>query len=74
MKAAERVATVGRPLAVAVAAQVGSQDVPFAPQSRSHPVPIAAMVPPTMQKHQRECSRISPIDVVEPQALREIDS
>jgi hypothetical protein len=41
---------VGRPLAVAVTAQVGRQHVPLTAQTVGHPIPVATMVPPAMNE------------------------
>ena len=70
----DRIAAVGRPLAVAVTAQIGRQDVPVVAQRLRHPVPVAAMVAPAMHQQQRRRAGIAPIDVMQPQPLREIDA
>ena len=69
-----RIAAVRRPLAVAMTAQIGREDVPVATQRRGDPVPVAAMIPPAMDEQQRRRARISPIDIVQPQPLREINA
>ena len=48
--AGHRVAAVGGPLAVAVAAQVGRDDVPVVPQGRRRPVPVATVVAPAVHE------------------------
>ena len=62
-----------RPLAIAMAAQVGRDDVPVVAQPLRHPVPIAAMVLAAVQQDQRRRVRVAPVDVMQPQPLREID-
>ena len=70
--AGHRVAAVGRPLAVAVAAQVGRDDVPVVPQRRRRPVPVPAVVAPAVEQEQRRLVRIAPVHVVQPEALGEV--
>ena len=72
-KGGDRVVTVGRPLAVTMSALFGGLHVPVAAQCGGNPVPIAAVIPASMQEHQRRCLRISPIDIVQPQTLREVN-
>ena len=55
-----RVVAVGRPLAVAMAAQIGRQHMPVAAQRRRDPVPVAAMVAPAMHEQQRRRARDCP--------------
>src|SRR5580700_683108 len=69
-----RIVAVGGPLAVAMAAQIGRQDVPVLAQRGSHPVPIAAMVAPAMDEQKRRRARVAPVDVMQPEPLREIDA
>ena len=57
--------------AVAVAADVGGDDVIVAAQILGHPVPVAAVVAPTVQQDQRRGIGVSPVGVVQPQALRD---
>src|SRR5205823_1167564 len=64
---------VGRPLAVAMAAQVRRQDMPVLAQRIGNPVPVAAVVAPTMDEEQRRPCRIAPIDIMQAKPLREID-
>src|SRR5438477_11160002 len=56
-----------------MAAQIRRQDVPVLAQRRGDPVPVAAVVAPAMHQQQRRRGRVAPIDVMEPQPLREID-
>src|SRR5262249_16444524 len=67
------VIAVGRPLAVAVTAQVGRDDVPLVPQPRGDPIPVAAMIAPAVEQDQRRRPRIAPVDVMQAQTLGEID-
>jgi hypothetical protein len=66
-----RVVAFGRPFAVAVAAQVGADDVPVAAQFLGHPVPAAAMIAPAVLEDQQGRLRVAPVDVVQAQALRD---
>src|SRR5262249_29250770 len=50
------------------------QDVPVLPQCRGDPIPIAAMISPAMDQQQRRRARVSPIDVMQAQTLREINA
>ena len=68
-----RVIAVGRPLAVAVAAQIGGEDVPVMAQRLRQPIPVAAMVAPAMDEEERRRAGVAPVDIVQPQPLREID-
>ena len=63
-----------RPLAVAVTAQIGGDDMLVVLQAGSDPVPIAAMIASAMQQQQRGRIGISPIDVMQSQTLREINA
>ncbi len=64
---------VRRPGAVAVAAQVRGDDVPVVAQLARHPVPAAAMVASAMHQQQRRGGGIAPVDIVQPQPLRDED-
>ena len=63
------VVAVRRPLAVAMPAQVGTDDVPVVTQGLRHPVPVAAVVPPAVDQEQRRRVGVAPIDVVKTQTL-----
>jgi hypothetical protein len=69
-----RVAAVGRPLTIAVAAQIGGENVPIMAQGLRDPVPVAAMVAPTVHQQQRWRAGIAPVDIMQPQPLREINA
>ena len=70
--AAHGVVAVGRPLAVAMAAQVRRDDVPVIAEAFGHPVPVPAVIPPPVHQQQRRRVRIAPVDVMQPEALGEI--
>ena len=63
------VVPVGRPLAVAMPAQVRADDVPIAPQLLRDPVPVPAMVAPAVNEEKRRRVGIAPIDIVHAQTL-----
>src|SRR5258708_7650995 len=69
----EIVTTPGRPLRVAVPAQVRCKYSVIAPKILGHPVPTSAVVPPAVDQEQRRRSRVAPSNVMQAQALREID-
>ena len=56
-----------------MAAQIGRQNMPVAAQRRRDPIPVAAMVAPAMHEQQRRRGRVTPIDIVQSQPLREVD-
>ena len=60
-----RVAAADRPLRVAVAAQVGRDDVEVAPQILRDPVPVARVVAAAVDQQQRRLLRVAPVDVVQ---------
>ena len=62
---------VRRPGAIAVAAQIGGNDVPIFCQLFSHPIPAAAVIAPAVLEDQRRRVAIAPIDIVQAQALRD---
>ena len=68
-----RIIAVGRPLAVAVTAQIGRQHMPIPAQGARDPIPIAAVVTPAMHQQQGRRGRVAPIHIMQPQPLREID-
>ena len=53
-----------------MATQVRCNDVPIMAQFLSHPVPAARMVAAAMDQEQGRRIGISPIDIVQPKALR----
>ena len=59
-----------RPCRIAVAAEVGCDDVEGAAELSGDPVPAPAVVPPAVQEQQRGVLDIAPIHVVELQPLR----
>ena len=63
------VAAADRPLRVAVAAQVGGDDVEVAPQILRHPVPVAGVVAAAVDQQQRRLVGIPPVDVLQLEAL-----
>src|SRR5581483_11598169 len=65
------VVAVRGPLAVAVPAQIGGDDVPVGAQGRRDPVPVAAVITPAVNQEQRRLVRVPPVDVVQAQALGE---
>ena len=69
--AIHRIVAVRRPLAIAVAAQVGRNDVPVGAQGLSHGVPVAAMVATAMHEQQRRRVRVTPLHEVQALALGE---
>src|SRR5713226_9321574 len=70
--ARHRVATVRGPLAVAVAAEVGRDHVPVVAERLRRPVPVAAVVAPAVEQHERRLLAVAPVHVVKPQALGEV--
>src|SRR6266478_876970 len=66
------VAAVLRPLAVAMPAQIGRDDVPAVAKPLHHPVPAARMIAAAMDQHQRRRVRIAPIEIMQTQALRNV--
>ena len=67
------VAAAHQPLRIAVAAQIGRDDVVVVLELLRHPVPVAAMVAPAMHKQHGRRPFVAPIHVVQPQPLREVD-
>jgi hypothetical protein len=63
------VAAVPRPLAVAMPAQIGRNDVPAVAQPLRHPVPVAGMVAAAMDQHQRRRLRVAPVEIVKTKTL-----
>jgi len=70
-EAIDRVIAVGRPGAVAMAAQIGRDDVVMVAQPFGDPVPVAAMVAAAVDEQQGRCARIAPIDIMELEPLRD---
>src|SRR5204863_6359834 len=68
-----RIIAVRRPLAVAVAAQIGRQHMPIPAQGARDPIPIAAVVATTVDQQQGRRGGVTPIHIMQPQPLREID-
>ena len=62
---------VRHPFAVAMAAMVERDDVPVVAQRLGRPVPAAAMVLAAMDQEKRRRSGIAPVDVMQPQPLRD---
>ena len=58
------VIAVGRPLAVAVTAQIRRQNMPVMPQCIGDPIPVAAVVAPAMDEEKRRRLRIPPINIM----------
>src|SRR5690348_15194125 len=56
-----------------MAAQVGGKDVVIVAQGARDPIPVAAMVAPAVNQKKRRRAGISPIDVMQPEALGEIN-
>ena len=67
------VVRAGDPLRVAVAAQVGREDVPVVAQPLGDPVPVAAVVAAAVHEHERRRALVAPVDVVQAQALRHVE-
>src|SRR5690242_5589313 len=61
-----------RPRGIAMATQVRGDYVVLVTQRCRDPVPTAAMVAAAVQEHQRWRGGIAPIDIMQPQPLREI--
>ena len=68
-----RIVSVGRPGAVAVAPRVRRDDMPVLAQFLRHPVPAAAVVTAAVLQNQRRRIGVAPIDIVQPQPLRDKD-
>src|SRR5579884_3129447 len=60
----------GGPCAVSVSAQINSIDVIMLPQRTRHPVPVARMIKPTMDEHQRGFAILPVIPELELKAVR----
>src|SRR5579871_2188850 len=69
---AHRIVAAGRPGAVAMAAQVGGDDVVVAAQVLGHPVPVAAVVAPAVQQDEVRRAVVAPVDIVEPKPLGDV--
>ena len=66
------VAGPDHPLGVTVAPKIRRDDVVFAAQRLRDPVPVAAVVAPSVNEQQWGRVLVSPGDVVKPEALREV--
>src|SRR5258708_28146753 len=66
------VAAILRPLAVAMPAQIGLNDVPAVAKPLHHPVPAARMVAGAMDQQQLLRLRIAAIEIMQAQALRDV--
>jgi hypothetical protein len=62
---------VGRPVAIAMSAQVGRDHVPVMPERARGPVPTARMIAPTVYENEQRRTVVSPVYVVELQSLRD---
>src|SRR3546814_12551135 len=62
---------IGRPGAVAMAAQVGRDDMIAVRQSFGDPVPASAMVATAVDEQQRRRRLVPPIDIMQLQPLRD---
>ena len=60
-----------QPLGIPVAPEVERQDVPIATEALGDPIPVAAVIEPAVDEHERRGGRVAPVDVVQAQALRE---
>ena len=65
-----RILSLSGPLAVAMTAKVRRYDVPVFLEFLCDPVPAAAMVSPAMNQNERRGVFVSPVDIVETEALR----
>src|SRR6266542_2432040 len=70
--AGHRVAPIRRPLAVAMAPQVGRDHVPVVPERGRGPVPVPAVITPAVDQEQRRLAGIAPVHAVQPQPLGEV--
>ena len=52
--------------------KVRGNDMPILPEFLRHPIPAAAMVPAAMQQDQGRSGLIAPVDIMEPEALRNV--
>ena len=68
--AGDRIIAGHVPLAVAVTAKIGTDDMPILAQLHRRPVPTARMIAPAMEQDQRRFVGISPVDIMQPRALR----
>ena len=56
-----------------MAAQIRRDDVPLRAKPFGYPIPVTAVIAPAMEQHEGWGRGITPIDIVQPQALREED-
>jgi len=54
-----------------VPAQIGGDDVPLVPERFRRPVPVPAMIPPSVKEEEGRLVRIAPVHVMEAEALGE---
>ena len=64
-----RIVGIWRPVAVAMPAQIGSDDVPAIAKFLRSPVPTATVVAPSMKEDQQRGVLIAPIGIVKPEPL-----
>ncbi len=69
---ADRIAAASRPSRIAGASHIDRENVEMGAQCFDDPVPTAAVVAPAVHQKQRRRVRISPVKVVQPQALRKV--
>ncbi len=60
----------GRPVAVAVAAQIHGVDVKMFPEDTRYPIPVARVIETAVHQHKRGLAVLSPIPEVQLQAMR----
>src|ERR1700722_16652887 len=61
---------VRRPGAIAMAAQIGDDHMPVASQLTRDPVPAAGVIAGAMHQDQWRCAGVTPVHIVQAQALR----
>ena len=72
--AIHRIVAFSRPLAIAVTTQVGRDNVPVGTQGLGDGVPVAAMVTPAMDQYQWRRVPIAPLNIMQAQALRNVET
>ena len=65
-----RIIAVADPVAVAMAAMVHRHDMVVFAQLLGDPVPAPRVVAPAMDQHQRRLAAIAPVEIMQPQPLR----
>ena len=68
------VSAVRRPLAIAMSAQVGRNNVPTIPHRMRRPIPAARVITRTVDEQEKRRAFVPPINIVELQALRDMSS